>query len=301
MKKQFFLLFSSYLLLAACGAKPVEKVDQLVVKTQANKTEYAYGENYDITGLEIELHKKDGTVEEVKDFKLTGDKNLKNSSVVTASYLDLEVDLDLTFNDTFAGKVTFVGDSLTAGHYWSNEAYPNYVKDNLPEGSKLTVSNCGKNGASFKTFGEYNPAYNTTTEYQNSLKGNPDPSVITILLGTNDATNWKNEKDDFVTDYKALVELYQTTFKDVQIIMITSPKCTTNSFGIPNDTIINEVNPLQRQLAEELELPLIDLSEQVYDMDNASLFRDGVHLTVDAAKIVAEDIANKVMEIYSAE
>ena len=299
MKKNVFLVFSACILLSACGSKPTPKSDVLKIKTEATQMTYSYGESFNKEGLTLEIEKGDGTVEEVTNFEIEGGNNLRASSNVVAKVGDLSVNIPVEINETFKGKVTFVGDSLTAGHNWPQQAYPVYVKDYLPEGSNITVNNCGKNGASFKTFGQYNPAYDTTNEYKNSLKGNPDPSVITILLGTNDATNWKNEANDFVADYTALVNLYRTTFVDATVIMITSPKCTTNEFGIPNETIINEVNPLQRQLAEDLDCPLIDLSEQVKDMDNKALFRDGVHLTVDAAKIVAQDIAEKIIEVYS--
>lgn len=302
MKKNVFLVFSACILLSACGSKPTPKQDVLKIKTEATQMAYSYGESFNKEGLTLEIEKGDGTVEEVTNFEIEGGNNLRASSNVIAKVGDLSVNIPIEIKETFKGKVTFVGDSLTAGHNWPQQAYPVYVKDYLPEGSDITVNNCGKNGASFKTFGQYNPAYDTTTEYQNSLKGNPDPSVITILLGTNDATNWANEANDFVADYTALVNLYRTTFVDATVIMLTSPKTkANNNFSIPGDTIVNEVNPLQRQLAEDLDCPLIDLSEQVKDMEDSFLFRenDGVHLTVDAAKLVAQDIAEKIIEVYS--
>ena len=198
----------------------------------------------------------------------------------------------------FEGKITCVGDSLTAGHNWPNESYPNYIKDYLPEGSNASVLNCGINGASFKTFGQYNPAYNTTQQYRDSLKEENAPDVITILLGTNDATNWANEKDLYVDDYTDLVNLYYDTFgDDITIIMLTSPRCNNNTFGIPGDVIVNNVNPLQEAIADDLDLPIIDTNELFADYSDAELFRDGVHLTIAAAKLVAEAIADKIVEV----
>ena len=140
------------------------------------------------------------------------------------------------------------------------------------------------------------------TQYQDSLTGNP--RILTILLGTNDATNWANEKDLYVQDYTDLVNLYRTTFgDDLNIIMLTSPRCLTNTFGIPSDTICNEVVPLQKQLAEDLDCYLIDLNEEFNNHSDSDLFRpnDGVHFTKNAAEITANLIASKVKEIYDLE
>lgn len=281
-------------LLSGCNTQ-TSKGPHLEATIISNKS-YCFGEDFDFDSLKVEKVNADGTREEVR-YETEGGFNLSLDSYITISAEWCEsIDVEIPMINAFKGQVTFVGDSLTAGHYWPSEAYPVYVQDYLPEGSNLTVNNCGVNGASFKTFGQYNPAYNTTDGYTNSLKGNP--SVITILLGTNDATNWANEKDDYVMDYNNLVEEYQGAFPNAKIVMITSPKCESNTFGIPCDTILNEVNPLQREIAEDLELPLIDLSEDLMDLDSSALFRDGVHLTVDAAKLVAESIADKIVEIY---
>ena len=94
------------------------------------------------------------------------------------------------------------------------------------------------------------------------------------MLGTNDATNWENEKNDYVQDYTDLVNLYRTTFgEQLNIIMITSPRCMSpNNFGIPSDTICNEVVPLQRQLAEDLNCYLLDLNAEFDKHSDAELF-----------------------------
>ena len=122
------------------------------------------------------------------------------------------------------------------------------------------------------------------------------------MLGTNDATNWANEKDLYVQDYTNLVNQYRTTFgDDLNIIMLTSPRCVSpNQFGIPSDTICNEVVPLQKELAEDLNCPLIDLNEEFEKYTDSDLFRanDGVHFTKNAAEITAKLIADEIKTIY---
>lgn len=294
------LVISASLLLVGCGPNNAPKAT-LKILTGPNKTSYNCGNDFDKTGLTLEYTDDNGVTETITNFTLRGDKNLISTQhTVIASYNGLDVNVNIDVSDTIEGQITCVGDSLTAGHYWANEAYPVYIKDNFEDASKIMVSNCGINGASFKTFGQYNPAYNTTEQYQTSLTG--DPIVLTILLGTNDATNWANEKDLYVQDYTDLVNTYRTTFgEELNIIMITSPRCIDNEFGIPGKVICDEVAPLQRQLAEDLDCELIDLNEEFQNLPDTDLFRDGVHFTVNAAQITAKLIAEKIQAIYEIE
>lgn len=294
------LVISASLLLVGCGPNNAPKAT-LKILTGPNKTSYNCGNDFDKTGLTLEYTDDNGVTKTITNFTLRGDKNLISTQhTVIASYNGLDVNVNIDVSDTIEGQITCVGDSLTAGHYWANEAYPVYIKDNFEDASKIMVSNCGINGASFKTFGQYNPAYNTTEQYQTSLTG--DPIVLTILLGTNDATNWANEKDLYVQDYTDLVNTYRTTFgEELNIIMITSPRCIDNEFGIPGKVICDEVAPLQRQLAEDLDCELIDLNEEFQNLPDTDLFRDGVHFTVNAAQITAKLIAEKIQAIYEIE
>lgn len=294
------LVIAASLLLAGCSSNNAKKASLKILNGPA-KTEYNCGNNFDKTGLTLEYTDDNGVTETITNFTLRGDKNLISTQhTVVASYNGLDVNVNINVSDVIEGQITCVGDSLTAGHYWANEAYPVYIKENFTDGSMITVSNCGINGASFKHFGDYNPAYNETEQYQTSLTG--DPIVLTILLGTNDATNWAEEESLYVQDYTDLVNTYRTTFgEDLNIIMITSPRCISNAFGIPGDVITNEVAPLQRQLAEDLGCELIDLNEEFKNLLDADLFRDGVHFTVNAAQITAKLIADKVQQIYEIE
>ena len=296
------LITTAALLLAGCGGNnnDTPKGESLKIASLPTKTQYNCGNDFDKEGLTLEYTDKDGNKTTVTDFTISDGKNLKASQdSVKATYNNLSVDVDIDVAEVIEGQITCVGDSLTHGHYWKNEAYPVYLKDDLG-GSIVTISNCGKDGASFKKFGDYNPAYNTTEQYQTSLTGNP--IVLSILLGTNDATNWENEKNDYVQDYTDLVNLYRTTFgEQLNIIIMTSPRCISpNQFGIPSDIICNEVVPLQRQLAEDLDCYLLDLNKEFEAYSDAQLFRenDGVHFTKEAAEITSKLLTEKIKSIY---
>ncbi len=296
------LITTAALLLAGCGGNnnATPKGESLKVASLPTKTQYNCGNDFDKEGLTLEYTDKSGNKTTVTDFTISDDKNLKASQdSVKATYNNLSVDVEIDVAEVIEGQITCVGDSLTHGHYWKDQAYPVYLKEDLG-GNIVTISNCGKDGASFKDFGQYNPAYNATEQYQTSLTGSP--IVLSILLGTNDATNWENEKNDYVKDYTDLVNLYRTTFgEDLNIIIMTSPRCISpNQFGIPSDTICNEVVPLQRQLAEDLDCYLLDLNKEFEAYTDAQLFRenDGVHFTKEAAAITSKLLADKIKSIY---
>ena len=83
---------------------------------------------------------------------------------------------------------------------------------------------------------------------------------------------------------------------------MTSPRCISpNQFGIPNDIICNEVVPLQKQLAEDLDCYLLDLNAEFEKHTDAELFRenDGVHFSRSAAQLTAELLAKQIESIYS--
>lgn len=299
MKNKGFagLLLLSSAILCACGAPAHEHKYELKISGDF-KTSYVSGEVFDVTGMSVtKVCTGCDEESEVMDFSVVDNLPLISSDssvVIAAGGLEATVDIEVEFQ--FNGTITCVGDSLTAGHNWPKESYPTYINDYLPEGSKANVINCGHNGASFKNFGQYNPSYYECSEYTKSLQTKPD--VITILLGTNDATNWANEGPTFEEDYRGLIDIYKEKFGDDQkFILMTSPATKDpNNFGIPNDIIRDEVNPIQREIAEDLGYPLIDLRE-IFDeyeggLDAVVRPNDGVHFSVNAAKTVAEEIAN---------
>ena len=67
-----------------------------------------------------------------------------------------------------------------------------------------------------------------------------------------------------------------------------------------NDIICNQVVPLQRQLAEDLDCYLLDLNNEFEQYTDDQLFRpnDGVHLTKFAAEVTASLLAEKIKSIY---
>lgn len=199
-------------------------------------------------------------------------------------------------------KIACVGDSLTYGHTWANEAYPVYLKQLL--GSSCEVGNFGLNGASVTGT---NPSlyikYAEERQYTNSLAFDAD--AVIIMLGTNDSKDWSAASPNFESWYKELIESYREQNPDVEIILVTAPPTLENNkFNIPNDVIRDQVCPIQRDVAEELGLPLVDFRKvlEEYEGGYLSLIRgdaafDGVHLTADGARLLARLIVEELYKL----
>lgn len=240
------------------------------------------------------------------------------NGVLTATLLKGEGSSDITVSVQSDGKEAFtlsfkitaktytkiacIGDSLTYGHSWTEEAYPVYLKQFL--GSSYDVGNFGLNGASITGT---NPSlyikYAEKQQYTDSIAFDAD--VVIIMLGTNDSKDWKAASPNFEDWYKELIASYQEKNPDVEIILVTAPPTLENNkFSIPNDVIRDQVCPVQRDVAEELELPLIDFRKvmEEYEGGYLSLIRgdaafDGVHLSVEGAQLLARLLMEEIYKL----
>ena len=200
-------------------------------------------------------------------------------------------------------KIACVGDSLTYGHSWTDEAFPVYLQQ-LVADKGCEVGNFGLNGASITGT---NPSlyikYTEQKQYTDSLAFDAD--VVVIMLGTNDSKDWKAAEPNFENWYIDLIESYQEKNPDVEIILITAPPTLENNkFNIPNNVIKEQICPVQRDVAEDLELPLIDFRQicEEYESGYESLLRtdaafDGVHLSVEGAQLLARLIFDEICKL----
>ena len=202
--------------------------------------------------------------------------------------------LTFSLSTTEIKRIACIGDSLTAGHSWAKEAYPVYLQQEFT--SNITVNNYGKNGANITSYGGSGSNYQYTklAEYTNSKSFLPQVAVI--MLGTNDATQWASAKDSFKQLYRSLINDYLAI--NAKVIIVTSPPTIfPNDFSIPNEEIKNYVNPIQREIAEDLGLPLVDAREAFENHPDgiSSLLRsDKVHLSVKGAQFIADLIAEQI-------
>lgn len=214
----------------------------------------------------------------------SGEKVLKSSFSITARKYT---------------EIACLGDSLTYGHSWPEQAYPIYLQSALS--AEFTVKNYGQNGAAVTGYGvNGDPATDRNPKYEKTLFPNPD--IIVVMLGTNDARGWDYAQNHFEKDYAALIDSYAVNDKDVRILLVTSPETVEgNGFGIPGDVIKENVNPLQKKIAEEKGLNLLDFSKICEDRSYDGILRDdGVHLSEKGARLLAEEVAKKINEMSTA-
>lgn len=323
MKKRFlFLVFACVLLLSlfalsACS-EPPEPPMPLKRGEIADVTKGYFGKNtppitlclsdyvdengaavtYTVSSSNEALARPSLSGDDLKIDLLSGDGL---SEITVSVKVDEEEAFALSFHVTAAtySKIACVGDSLTYGHAWPEEAWPVYLGELL--GESFSVGNFGRNGASICG---YNPTgylkYIRQPEYEASLAFEPD--VLVMMLGTNDAKDWPPAEPEFVSTYIDLLDAYYREFPDVKILLVTAPPTMeNNAFNLPNDVITGSVVPMQRDLAALMDLPLLDLSAIMHELPDGydHLLRgdaatDGVHLSVEGAKLVARLVAEAI-------
>jgi len=153
-------------------------------------------------------------------------------------------------------RVACVGDSITdgfgVGRDWD---YPSQLGRMLGD-KQWWVVNFGATGTTVLKNG--NDPYWNHGQFQKAHDFNPD--VVIIELGTNDtkAENWAH-KDEFATDYKALIATFQALpSKPIIYLCLQPPVTSPGNMGIP-DTGPSETGPLIQQLATDTSCGLIDL------------------------------------------
>ena len=297
--KKLALLFVTLLAfgLTSCDSEGKHNYE-LVVTKNADWNTYLVGDNFNPNGLEVSLKCTDCDKEKVVEFSLENDQNLTlDQTSVKIKYEDYEIDYPIVVKNKY--RIACVGDSLTAGHNWPNESYPTYLGKTVNE--RYEVGNYGVNGISITGYGgswdKESMRYIKQDVYKNCVKFAPD--IFAIMLGTNDATGWNKAQANFVSEYKVLLDSFIEQFPRAKFIMMVSPPTKDgNQFGIPNQTIIEQVNPVQRELANEYGFSLLDLRNEFEEVENyeSKYLRpnnDGVHFT----KAAAQYVANRVWDI----
>lgn len=293
MKTRFLLLLPILMsALAGCGSKCDHEYSYFISRNSDKRT-YIVGDQFDPTGLQVSKKcSKCGDLQKV-NFELEVSHTLgldDKKATITCEGATLEYE----FYVKEKYHIACCGDSLTAGHMWPNQAYPVYLSEDVSE--KYEVGNFSYNGLSITGYGgsfnDPNERYILRDEYKKSLAFEPD--IFAIMLGTNDATGWDDAKDIFEDEYRVLLDSYLEAFPNAKFIMMVSPPCISNTFGIPNDVIKEKVNPIQRELADEYGFEVLDLREEFEAHENFETDylrpNDGVHFTVAGAQYVAERV-----------
>lgn len=190
--------------------------------------------------------------------------------------------------------ITCVGDSITEGYgttggFKGVNAFP-YVLSGLLNKTGVAdfdVINCGKSATTALVKGDR--PYKECAEYRTSLKSDPD--IVIICLGANDskAANWN--ADNYRNDYYNLIcEYLNLPSKPTVYLFYTTYVADQSKTGCRRTVIQNEIMPIQYELAEELDLKIIDLN--TLTKNNSKKYTDGVHPNDELQAMMAEYIYN---------
>lgn len=175
-------------------------------------------------------------------------------------------------------KIAFIGDSITDPGNPNN--YATQVINDLGElGLPLEIKNFGASGYCMAAHSDL--PYANHPRYQESVAFQPD--YVFMLLGTNDTKprNWdqRNVKEYFKQDMIDLIEAYQALESNPTVIVGTSPT-VIDTYGVVdtiNNTNMETIVEIQKEVAAEMGLPVIDIN--AYTKDQLTWFNsnDGVH------------------------
>jgi lysophospholipase L1-like esterase len=185
-------------------------------------------------------------------------------------------------NDTI--KVACVGNSITEGSYTGNAAlysYPAQLQTLL--GSGWLAKNFGVSGRTLLRQGDF-PIWNEQL-FKDALAFNPD--IVTIMLGTNDSKqqNWAY-KDEFVNDYKAMIDTFRALPSQPVVWLCLPPKAFSGAYDIRDSIIITDIIPMIQQVAADKECPVIDFYTAT--LSHPDLFPDGIHPHIAGSAFLAE-------------
>jgi MYXO-CTERM domain-containing protein len=193
--------------------------------------------------------------------------------------------------------VACVGDSITYGYLASSPSasYPSDLQKMF--GSGVSVMNFGHSGATMLSVGDLpyqnQSEYTAATSFVSGAGVNADVAVV-IMLGTNDTKpqNWMSggatRAAQFRTDTAAMVDHFAQLATHPTVYLALPPRIYTNTFGIDDSIMQNQIDPILRDVAAMKGLATIDVGAPT--TGHPELFSDGVHPTDAGYMLVATSI-----------
>lgn len=182
-------------------------------------------------------------------------------------------------------RIACVGNSITYGSGVVNReknSYPAQLQSML--GTDYFVRNFGLGGTTLLKNG--NKPYWESAQFQQSLEFQPD--IVFIKLGTNDskAVNRPFLKE-FNKDLQALIKKYQDLASRPRVVLLLPlPSFSSDSMGIYDPVIVQQIHPVIQQVALESGVELVDCYQLF--IDQANLIPDKIHPNSLGATVLAK-------------
>lgn len=194
-------------------------------------------------------------------------------------------------------KVACIGNSVTFGYGHANPtetSYPTQLSRML--GDEYEVKNFGHSGATLLNKG-HRP-YTQQAAYRNALEFAPDLAVIHLGLNDTDPRNWPNYRDEFISDYIALIDTFRAVNPDVQIWIcrMTPIFHAHRRFKSGTREWFWQIQAAIEQVAKLANVGLIDLHKPLYSRPD--LFADALHPNTEGAGIIAKTVYSAITGNY---
>lgn len=186
-------------------------------------------------------------------------------------------------------RVACVGNSVTFGYGLKGREHTAYpVRLQALLGDDYDVRNFGHSGATLLRHG-HNP-YDRLPEFRDALDFKAD--IVVIHLGLNDTgpSNWPKYADEFIPDYRALIDSFRTANPQARIwICRMTPIFSGHSrFESGTRDWHKQIQQRIEQVARTAGTGLIDLYEPLHCRPD--LFADFLHPDAEGAYILAQTV-----------
>lgn len=194
-------------------------------------------------------------------------------------------------------RVACVGNSITYGTGIANrdkDSYPAQLQAML--GNKYLVGNFGKPGATLLRHG-HRP-YFKQQEFHDAMAFHADIAVIHLGINDTDPRNWPNYRDEFVTDYLALIDSLRHANPKVRIIL-----ARLSPIAHRHPRFISGTQQWHEQIQTSIETvaaisgsELIDFHAPLYPYP--FLLPDAIHPNAEGAGIMAKVVYGSITGNY---
>lgn len=186
-------------------------------------------------------------------------------------------------------KVACVGNSITYGSGVKDKdknAYPARLQQML--GNGYEVRNFGKPGATLLAHGHH--PYIQQQVYKDALDFAGDIVVIHLGVNDTDPRNWPNYRDEFIGDYKNLLEDFRRTNPKVRFLIARMSPLSDRHWRFESGTRDwhAEIQEAIESVAASEEVQLIDFHTLLYSLP--FLIEDGIHPNAEGAEILAKTV-----------
>ena len=207
-------------------------------------------------------------------------------------------------------RVACIGNSITDGYgidFAPANGYPAQLQQML--GDNYWVKNFGVSARTMMNKGDY--PYMNEMAWKDALAFKPD--IVIIKLGTNDSKpeNWQYGAD-FKQDLQQMIttlrpdlnkpikkkgkkKIKETTIVTPTIMLCTPIKAFKPSWKISDSVIVNNIIPIQQEVAKQYGLQVIDL-HTLFGTDPETMLDDGIHPNMKGAKKIAEIVADAIKQ-----